>query len=143
MPRLLLFAAVLALALFAPAQAPAAQKFKAFVAYDDGACSNRGLNVFVTARFAGGTTEEKAAELRKRFAPRGKATLTVDDREYTLSPKRSRDFGDEDGATWFFGAVKVDAETAEELLGSSAELSYKTEARQMRFTARIARAACD
>ena len=115
-------------------------KLKPFFAFygPENPCGNDGLVAFVSTKLDA-DTKKQARKVSKKYAPRGKGTMTVAGMTYTLTPDRKSDSYDTTFASWSFKAVKS-ASTAVE--NQRATLTYDTNAGEVTVSGRVKPGPC-
>ncbi len=126
------------------ASATASQKPKltGYAAYDaDGTCAPAGLFVVVSGQIKGATVKEANAA-RKKYAPRGKATLSVGGGSYSLTPDRTLDDASKGFAAWGFKVLKLPTSTGRALVGRRGTIEYGTRGGGLSVKIKVMTATC-
>ena len=135
----LLLVATLPVASAAAAQKP---KLTGYAPYDaEGFCAPVGLTVFVSGQIKGATAKEANA-VRKKYAPRGKATLTVGGGTYSLTPDRKLDGASKGFASWGFKTLKLPTSTGKALVGQRGTVAYDTKGGDLSVKVKVTTATC-
>src|SRR5262245_4675118 len=83
-------------------------KLTPFIAYDaGGACTGKGISLSVSGALPEGTRKAKARAIKRKYAPNGKATLTVAGMTLLVAPLHKADYVSELNVGWGFKVLEV------------------------------------